>query len=87
MTLTAEQVQIASRIDRQVKQVFRNGGNEATVLKALYDDMPGFKRLIDTAGPGDMDELCERFDGFYRYAKIIEDLASAIESGKIKIPR
>jgi hypothetical protein len=28
MTLTAEQVQIASLIDKQVKRVFRKGGDE-----------------------------------------------------------
>jgi hypothetical protein len=87
MTLTAEQVQIVSLIDEQVKRVFRKGGDEVAVLTELFDYMPGFKHLLDTVRPGDMDELCERFDGFYRYAKILEDVAASIQSGEIKVPK
>jgi hypothetical protein len=87
MTLTAEQVQIASLIDEQVKRVFRRGGDEVAVLTELFDYMPGFKYLLDAARPGDMDELCERFDGFYRYAKILEEVAAGIQSGEIKVPK
>jgi hypothetical protein len=85
--VTAEQVQIASLIDEQVKRVFRKGGDEVAVLMELFDYMPGFKYLLDTARPGDMDQLCERFDGFYRYAKILEDVAAGIQSGEIKVPK
>jgi hypothetical protein len=87
MTLTAEQVQIASLIDEQVKRVFRKCGDEVAVLTELFDYMPGFKYLLNIARPGDMDELCERFDGFYRYAKILEDVAAGIQSGEIKVPK
>lgn len=33
-----------------------------------------------------MDALCVEFAGFYRFAKILETLASGIASGKIKVP-
>jgi hypothetical protein len=87
MTLTAEQVQIASLIDEQVKRVFRRGSDEIAVLTELFDYMPGFKYLLDAARPGGMDKLCERFDGFYRYAKILEEVAAGIQSGEIKVPK
>jgi hypothetical protein len=28
-----------------------------------------------------------RFDGFYRYVKILEDVAAGIQSGEIKVPK
>ncbi len=34
-----------------------------------------------------MDELCQRYPGFYRYAKVLENIAGAIQSGAIKVPR
>lgn len=48
--------------------------------------MPAFKQLMDSAGAAEMDQLYERFAGFYRYAKILEKLAEGIRSGTIKVP-
>jgi hypothetical protein len=33
-----------------------------------------------------MDELCRQFDGFYRYAQVLETVAAGIESGDIEVP-
>ncbi len=52
----------------------------------MGDRMADFKHLIDTAKPGVMDELCKRYAGFYRYAKVLETIAGAIQSGAIKVP-
>jgi hypothetical protein len=43
--------------------------------------MPDFKRILDTAAPGDMDMLCEQYPHFYRFAKLMEQLAEAIAAG------
>ena len=44
----------------------------------MGNHMPDFEHLIDTAKPGTMDELCQRYPGFYRYAKLLENIAGAI---------
>ena len=45
-----------------------------------------FRRLLD-AGPHVMDQLCLRFGGFYRYAKILEASAAGIaKSGCLSNP-
>jgi hypothetical protein len=49
--------------------------------------MPGFKRLMDTCTRDEMDDLCESFPYFYRYAKILEQIAEGIQSGAIKVPK
>src|SRR3954454_8659520 len=86
MTLTPELLDIAARIDARVKRLLRGGGDDLAVFMAMADRMPDFKRVMDAAGQEGMDELCRRFDGFYRYAKILEDIAAGLESGDIEVP-
>ena len=84
MALTPEQVRLAGRIDDKVKRLA--GVNDIALFMAMAGDMPDFKRLMDAAGQAGMDELCRRLDGFYRYAKVLETIASGIESGEIEVP-
>ena len=86
MVVTVEQIQIASKIDARVKKLERRGCDEVEILTEMVDLMPSFKKLLDTAGHKGMDELCERFEGFYHYARLLEHLAGAIRSGEIKVP-
>jgi hypothetical protein len=41
---------------------------------------------MDASEPGAMDELSRRFAGFFHYAKILEMVATGIQSGEIKVP-
>ena len=45
-----------------------------------------FKQLLDTCSPEDMDVLCERYEGFYRFAQLLENLAQGIADGTIPVP-
>lgn len=86
MGLTNEQLHIAAQIDARMRELEHAGSNEIIILAEMHSLMPGFKRLLDTAGQLGMDELCRRFDAFYRYAKLLEKLAAGIQSGEIKVP-
>ena len=48
--------------------------------------MGTFKQLLDTCTGADMDALCARYDGFYRFAKLLERLAEGIADGSIPMP-
>ena len=87
MHLTAEQIQIASILDAKVQELAASGCDDVTILRDMFDYMPGFKRLMDTSQKGEMDELCRRFPGFSHYATILESLAAGITSGAIKVPK
>ena len=52
----------------------------------LADYMGTFKQLLDTCTGADMDALGARYDGFYRFAKLLEQLAEGIADGSIPIP-
>ena len=84
MTFTLEQISLAKRIDAKVKGL--TVGDDIALFMAMADDMPDFKRLMDAAGQDGMNELCRRFGGFYRYAKVLETIAAGIESGEIEVP-
>ena len=41
----------------------------------MADSMGTFKQLLDTCTGAEIDALCDRYDGLYRYAKLLEMLA------------
>jgi hypothetical protein len=73
------------RIDAKVQRLAGEGNDDVAIFVELVDDMPAFRRILD-AGPHAMDQLCLRFGGFYRYAKILEAIAG-IASGEIRVPK
>jgi hypothetical protein len=87
MPLTAEQLRIASEIDAKVGELAGAGLDDLTIMGEMHGQMADFKRLLDTSARGEMDELCVRFPGFYRYAKILEAVAAGIKTGRIKVPK
>ncbi|MDQ5988684.1 MAG: hypothetical protein CSYNP_04445 [Syntrophus sp. SKADARSKE-3] len=87
MSLSDEQLNVAAQIDACVCKLERAEKNDITIFVEMSTLMPSFKQLMDTAGQRGMDELCTRFAGVYRYAKILENIAKGIQSGEIKVPR
>ncbi len=86
MPLTAQQVQLAVTIDTHVRQTLAQGGGDEALLVSLIDSMPLFKQLLDTCSRTEMDMLCTQYDGFYRFAKLLEALAGGIADGSIPVP-
>ncbi len=81
--LTQKQIQLARRIDEHVGHVIANGGDDEDLLRSLYDYMDAFKQLMDMSTTEEMNTLCQRYDGFYRFAKLLEALAD----GSISVPQ
>lgn len=84
--VNAEMLGIAVNIHARVLRLILEGCDDVTIFTKMGDAMPDFKRVIDTAGREVLDELYERFDGFYHYAQILEDIATGITSGDIVVP-
>jgi len=86
MPVTAQQTQLARRIDTHVRHVLAQGGGDEALLVSMADYadyVETFKQLLDTCTGADMDALCARYDGFYRFAKLLERLAEGIADGSI----
>jgi hypothetical protein len=86
MPLTVQQTQLAATIDTHVRQVLASGGGDVALLVSLADYMPTFKQLLDTCTGAEMDKLCARYDGFSRFAQLLERLAEGIADGSIPVP-
>jgi len=86
MALTQEQIDTAASIDAKVQQLAELGCDELDIFFELFDAMPAFNRLMDTAGQGGRDDLTRRFAGVSRYAEVLETVDAAIEPGKIEVP-
>ncbi len=77
---------MAASIDRKIRQLDALGLLEVEILPEMAEYMPDFHRLMMNTSGSEMDALCEEYAGFYRFAKILETVASGIASGKIKVP-
>ena len=53
----------------------------------IYDYMDAFKRVLDSSTRVQMDYLYQRYDGFYRFAKLLEVMAQGIADGVIDVPK
>lgn len=81
MAPTPEHHEIAASIDKAVSAFPDTAGGMEQLLVNQYKHMPGFKRILDTSAPGDMDLLCEQYPNFYRFAKLMEQFAAASAAG------
>jgi hypothetical protein len=77
---------MAACIDARMKQLAALGLIEDQILPEMEEYLLDFHQLMMTATSTEIDVLCEEYAGFFRFAKMLETLASGIASGKIKIP-
>ena len=86
MPLTKKQIRLAETIDEYVEKLIRDGGDDEDLLMTMHPYMKTFKQLLDTSTQQEMDELCQKYDGFYRSAFLVEQIAEGIASGIIPVP-
>ena len=85
--LTKQQIRLARRIDEHVQRVLASGGGDEELLMTMHDHMTPFKQLLDSTTRSEMEQLCEQYDGFYQFAKLLERLAAGIADGTIPVPK
>ena len=59
----------------------------AELLRSCYDYMEAFKRVMDSNSRIQMDYICQQYEGFYRFVKLMEALACGIADGSIDVPK
>ena len=85
--MDAEKVRLAEKIDAWVLDTVNNGGGDEQLLEGMYAYMDTFKQLLDTCSKLEMTLLSQRYDGFYRFANLLECLAQGIADGVIQVPK
>ncbi|MBK8129230.1 MAG: hypothetical protein IPK53_10040 [bacterium] len=66
--------------------ILNQGGGDEQILEGMHAYMDTFKQLLDTCTRLEMTLLAQRYDGFYRFANLLERLAQAIADGVIEVP-
>ena len=85
MSISKKQLKIAQRIDTDVNKLRLNGSNDMEILGEMSGCMLDVKKLLDANDSDVLNELCNRYEGFYYFVNILENLAGAIESGDIRV--
>lgn len=78
--LSPYQLKTAQEIDAEVVRLLKLDGEEA-LLMGMLPIMAPFKKMMDSAHPGQLDLLCDRFVGLAHFAKLLEAMALGIEAG------
>ncbi|MCI0731535.1 MAG: hypothetical protein L0332_33070, partial [Chloroflexi bacterium] len=88
--MDAEKLRLAQTIDTWVKGIVQQSSSDdqadEQILESMIDYMGPFKQLLDTCTRPEMNLLIQRYDGFYRFANLLERLAQAIQDGVIEVP-
>ena len=78
-------MQIATLIDNQITKIIETKRTSHAIDEAIVEMMPdyqeGFKHLLNTLDSDGMNNLCEKFSGFYRFAKMMERIAEGCRDG------
>lgn len=85
--LNPEQLQMVKIIHDHALRFPLNETGEAQLLQTCYDYMDAFKRVMDNTSHIQMDYICQQYDGFYRFAKLMERMAQGIADGIIEVPK
>lgn len=88
--MDAEKLRLAQTIDTWVQGIVQQSSSDdqadEQILKSMIDYMEPFKHLLDTCTKLEMNLLIQQYDGFYRFATLLERLAQAIQDGVIQVP-
>ncbi|VAW58818.1 hypothetical protein MNBD_GAMMA08-1113 [hydrothermal vent metagenome] len=86
MNINTDLLQHVKRINNHVQAFPDNETGNTQLLMTMYNYMDSFKQVMDAATRVQMDFLTLQYDGFYRFAKLLEQMAQEIADGTITTP-
>jgi hypothetical protein len=85
VSLKSEPEDLVTYIDKEVTKIISANGDNVDILIAVSDRMNELKTLLDSTPEEEMDMYCERYEGFYLFMAILEDLAEDISTGRVSV--
>lgn len=80
MPLTSAQKDFIIMLDEKARQILKEGGQEA-LLMSLATKMNAMKEIMDASTEDELNAYCEKYEGFFQYMKLLEQLAYASSQG------
>ena len=87
MAITAEHEKLIIYIDEQANKILSKDGDNVELLISLADIMDDFGKVLKASTQGDLDIYAQRYDGFYCFMKVLEELALGLSQGRISVPK
>lgn len=84
MQVILNQIQLVQRVDSHAQSILARDGDGTALIMSLHDVMGDIKNIMDSNTQDAMDLLCQQYDGFSSYMKLLESMATGIASGKIQ---
>jgi len=86
MNINPEIITLVKKIDNHVNTFPETDKGLEHLMISLYDYMESFKMIMDSTSKDEIDYLSQQYGGFYRFAKVLEMLATGISEGAINVP-
>lgn len=83
MPLTQTQINLIKQMDNKAKKILKYGGQEE-LLMSLCNKMEPIKKIMDSSSENELNYYCDKYDGFYAYMKLLEQLAQGCANGLFK---
>lgn len=83
MALTIEQQKFIEDLNNEAKRILHDG-NKEELLKSLWGKMDKLQEIMASSTGSELNDYCEKYDGFYLYMKMLEELAGACSEGVFK---
>jgi len=87
MNIDEHLLQQVKHIDHHVNRFPDTDTGNTQLLTTIYDYMEPFKQIMDSTSSEQMSYLIHNYTGFYRLAKVIEQMAEGLSSGTIQVPK
>lgn len=84
--MSVEKEQFIANINNRVKKILSKGGDEKLLMSLSKFMTSDLKNVIDSTASSEMDAYCQKYDGFYRLMKLLENLARGVADGSISVP-
>lgn len=86
VTIKPDILAMAEKIHHHVVSIESQGGGHEQLLFILNDHADDFKVILEGADKHQLNYLTQNYNGFYRFAKIMENLAQGVSDGSLSVP-
>lgn len=81
LAITDKQKDFIISLDHEAKEILQNGGGQESLLISLSNRIFEIKGIMDSSTHTELDYYCSKYEGFYYYMKLMEQLAQGCADG------
>ena len=70
-------------MDSKAKQIMQHGDTDELLI-SLFGRVEKIKEIMDVSSEQELNEYCEKYNGFYQYIQLLEQLARGCAEGVFK---